>query len=215
MTGGHRQLVSIATDAVRLEGVLALPAQPVGLVLFAHGSGSSRQSPRNSAVAAALREVQVATLLMDLLSEDENHDTAMRFDIAMLVRRLGAAADWIADHHLTRDLPLGLFGGSTGAAAALTLAARRPGVVRALVVRGGRPDLAGTEVLPAVRAPTLLIAGGLDTEVVALNRAALQQLQCECRLDVIPGASHLFEEPGRLPIVIALALDWFERHLHA
>ncbi|HEU4775422.1 MAG TPA: alpha/beta family hydrolase [Telluria sp.] len=213
MTSGHRQLVSIAYDAVLLEGLLALPPEPSGMVLFAHGSGSSRQSPRNNAVAAALRDVGLGTLLLDLLAEDEDHDTAARFNIALLVRRLGAAADWLADFHLTGHLPLGLFGASTGAAAALALAAERPDRVRAVVARGGRPDLAGPATLPAVRAPTLLLVGALDTEVLALNQNALEQLQCEKRLVVIPGASHLFEEAGGLETVSRLAAQWFARCL--
>ena len=213
MTNGHRQLVSITHDTALLEGLLALPPDPVGMVLFAHGSGSSRQSPRNNAVAAALREVGLGTLLLDLLAEDENPDTAARFNIALLVRRLGAAADWLADFSLTRHLPLGLFGGSTGAAAALSLAAERPDRVRAVVARGGRPDLADPAVLPAVRAPTLLIVGALDTEVLALNHGALDQLQCEKRLVVIPDASHLFEEAGRLEMVAELAAQWLLRCL--
>jgi putative phosphoribosyl transferase len=215
MTSGHRQLVSMSTDGVRLEGLLALPPDPAGLVLFAHGSGSSRLSPRNNALAAALRDGGLGTLLMDLLAESENDDTAARFNIAQLVRRLGAAADWLADFSLTHHLPLGVFGASTGAAAAFALAAERPDLVRAVVARGGRPDLAGAAVLPAVRAPSLLIVGGLDTEVLALNAGALERLRCEKRLEVVPGASHLFEEAGRLEIVSSLAAQWFGRYLPA
>ena len=209
----HRELVTIGTGAGTVEGLLALPADPAGMVLFAHGSGSSRHSPRNNFVAAELRKAGLGTLMMDLLSEDEDHDTAKRFDIGLLARRLAAAADWVAEYPATRALPLGLFGASTGAAAALALAAARPAAIAAVVSRGGRPDLAGPDVLAAVRAPTLLLVGGLDTEVITLNRSAYAQLACEKRLDIIPGASHLFEEPGRLDIVAHHAVDWLERHL--
>jgi putative phosphoribosyl transferase len=209
----HRQLVNIAVDDIRLEGLLALPPAPIGMVLFAHGSGSSRHSPRNNFVAQELRKVGLATLLMDLLGTDEDHDTATRFDIALLARRLEAVADWLADHRDTRSLPLGLFGASTGAAAALALAAARPNSVRAVVSRGGRPDLAGPEILAAVRAPTLFIVGALDTEVAILNNRALEQLAGEKRMEIIPGATHLFEEAGRLEVVAALAARWFARYL--
>lgn len=215
MNNGHRQLVGITYEGVRLEGLLAMPPQASGMVLFAHGSGSSRHSPRNNAVAGALRAAGFGTLLMDLLAEHEDHDTAARFHIAMLVRRLGAAADWLADFSRSHHLPLGVFGASTGAAAAFALAAERPDRVRAVVSRGGRPDLAGAGVLPAVRAPSLLIVGALDTDVLAYNRDALAQLQCEKQLALIPGASHLFAEAGRLELVAGLATRWFERHLPA
>ena len=209
----HRELVTIGTGTATVEGMLALPANPLGMVLFAHGSGSSRHSPRNNFVAAELRRAGLGTLLMDLLSEDEDHDTSKRFDIGLLAHRLAAAADWVAEYPATRALPLGLFGASTGAAAALALAAARPAAIAAVVSRGGRPDLAGPAVLAAVCAPTLLLVGGLDTEVIVLNQTAYAQLACEKRLDIIPGASHLFEEPGRLEIVAQHAVDWLERHL--
>ena len=209
---GHRELVTIGTDSGRVEGLLALPPQTSGMVLFAHGSGSSRHSPRNNYVAGELRKAGLGTLLMDLLSEEEDHDTARRFDIALLVRRLAAAADWVAEYAATRSLPLGLFGASTGAAAALALAAARPDIVAAVVSRGGRPDLAGPATLAAVRAPTLLIVGGLDTEVIALNQAARAQLSCVKQLDIVPGASHLFEEPGCINMVASHAVDWFSRY---
>lgn len=209
----HRQLVNIAVDDILLEGLLALPPAPTGMVLFAHGSGSSRHSPRNNFVAQELRKVGLATLLMDLLGTDEDHDTATRFDIALLARRLEAVADWLADHRDTRSLPLGLFGASTGAAAALALAAARPNSVHAVVSRGGRPDLAGPDILAAVRAPTLLIVGALDTEVAILNQRALEQLAGEKRIEIVPGATHLFEEAGRLEVVAALAARWFARYL--
>lgn len=210
---GHRELVTIGTDHTRVEGLLALPAQAGGMVLFAHGSGSSRHSPRNNFVAGKLRNAGLGTLVMDLLDEDEDHDTSKRFDIALLTRRLAAAADWVAEYAATRALPLGLFGASTGAAAALMLAAQRPDAIAAVVSRGGRPDLAGADVLAAVRAPTLLIVGGLDTEVIGLNQLARTSLSCKTHLEIVPGASHLFEEPGRIEIVAELAADWFSRHL--
>ncbi|MBC7453693.1 MAG: dienelactone hydrolase family protein [Massilia sp.] len=204
----HRQLVSIAVDGVVVEGTLALPVSPSGMVLFAHGSGSSRHSPRNNAVAAELRKAGLGTLLMDLLSESEDPDTGRRFDIAMLARRLGAATDWLADYPATRSVPIGLFGASTGAAAALALAAQRPEAVAAVVSRGGRPELAGREILAAVRAPTLLIVGSLDTEVVHLNTVAHAHMTCEKRIDIVEGATHLFEEPGRLDVAAQLAAQW-------
>ena len=209
----HRQLVSIAVDGVVVEGTLALPVSPSGMVLFAHGSGSSRLSPRNNAVAAELRKAGLGTLLMDLLSESEDPDTRRRFDIAMLARRLGAATDWLADYPATRSVPIGLFGASTGAAAALALAAQRPEAVAAVVSRGGRPELAGRDILAAVRAPTLLIVGSLDTEVVHLNTDAHAHMTCEKRIDIVEGATHLFEEPGRLDVVAQLAAQWFTRWL--
>lgn len=209
----RKELVRIAAGAVELEGMLALPATPIGLVLFAHGSGSSRHSPRNNLVAARLHDAGVGTLLLDLLSQDEDrrHDT--RFDIALLTERLGLAASWLATEPLTAPLSLGLFGASTGAAAALQLAARDGSGIAAVVSRGGRPDLAGPAALAAVIAPTLLIVGGDDGVVVDLNRQALSLLRCDKQLLVIPGATHLFEEPGKLDEVAQAAGDWFVRHL--
>ena len=209
----HRQLVVIPIDQVQVEGTLALPESPRGMVLFAHGSGSSRLSPRNNAVASELRRAGLGTLLMDLLGDEENHDTARRFDIALLARRLGAAAAWLADNGATRALPLGLFGASTGAAAALQLAAQSPQDFGAVVARGARPDLVAPPVLGAVRAPTLLIVGALDTEVAALNRSAFERLGCDKRFELVPGATHLFEEPGCLDMVASLAARWFAQHL--
>ena len=212
---GHRQLVTFAADSVRLEGLLALPPDPLGMVLFAHGSGSGRHSARNGAVASALRRAGLGTLLVDLLSEDEDYDTSRRFDIHMLTHRLGLAADWLADHPDTQHLPLCLFGGSTGAAAALALAAARPAEVGGVVCRGGRPDLAADDVLAAVNAPTLFIVGALDAEVIVLNHRAYQLLGAEKHMDIVPGASHLFEEAGRLDVVASLATRWFLTHLPA
>lgn len=209
----HRELVTIGSDACSVEGLLALPADPKGMVLFAHGSGSSRHSPRNAVVAAQLRRAGLGTLLMDLLSEDEDADSARHFDVPLLTRRLASAADWLGEYAATRALQMGLFGASTGAAAALSLAAARPRRIAALVSRGGRPDLARPEVIAQVRAPTLLLVGALDTEVLALNRSAHNLLAGDKHLEVIPGASHLFEEPGCIELVATHATDWFERYL--
>jgi putative phosphoribosyl transferase len=195
-----------------LDGLLSLPTPCRGLVLFAHGSGSSRLSPRNTHVAEALQGAGLGTLLFDLLTEAEALDRANVFDIPLLGERLLMATDWAARDTETAGLPLGYFGASTGAAAALVAAARAGARVGAVVSRGGRPDLAGA-ALPAVAAPTLLIVGGADHEVLALNEAALAELRCEKALEVVPGATHLFEEPGTLDAVIGLARRWFLDHL--
>jgi len=197
-----------------LEGLLGVPRAAGGVILFAHGSGSSRFSPRNTYVARALQDAGFATLLFDLLRADEQDDRANVFDIALLSERLEQAIAWVAADKRTRGLAVGLFGASTGAAAALVAAARRGDVVRAVVSRGGRPDLAGA-ALARVRAPTLLIVGGADSQVLDLNRAALAMITAEARLEVVPGATHLFEEPGTLDGVIAAASAWFRRHLRA
>ena len=205
-----------ATDAtgvrVALPGRLQLPTPPTGLVLFAHGSGSSRTSPRNEFVASVLHESWIGTLLFDLLTEQEATDRVNVFDISLLAERLLAAVRFVGEFEQTRHLPLGAFGASTGAAAALAAAAREPRIA-AVVSRGGRPDLAGRR-LRAVRAPTLLIVGGLDTDVLALNERVLADLDCEKHLAVVPGATHLFEEPGTLAEAARLAAEWFARHLH-
>ena len=210
--------VRIPAGPVLLFGDLDRPEGAVGIALFAHGSGSSRKSPRNRAVASALVEGGLATLLFDLLTpEEEEIDSrtgALRFDIGLLAQRLIEATDWVADQKLTSDLPVGYFGASTGAAAALVAAAERPAAVRAVVSRGGRPDLAGP-ALPHVRAATLLIVGGADYRVLALNREALAKLQTEKELVVVRGATHLFEEPGALSEVARLAGAWFLRYLRA
>jgi dienelactone hydrolase len=190
--------------------LLRLPEGAVGVVAFAHGSGSSRLSRRNNYVADALGEARLATLLFDLLDDDEALDRRNVFDIALLGARLKAAANWLKADVATRDLPLGLFGASTGAAAALVAAAGDEGV-SAVVSRGGRPDLA-MEMLPEVRAPTLLIVGALDRDVLALNRQALAALLCKKDLRIVPGASHLFEEPGTLDVVVDLSRSWFVDH---
>jgi putative phosphoribosyl transferase len=197
-----------------LGGELIVPAGARGLVLFAHGSGSSRHSPRNRFVAESLHGRRLGTLLFDLLTESEGHDNAHVFDIALLGQRLLQAMAWVRQRPDVNKLRLGLFGASTGAAAALVAAAERPLDVSAVVSRGGRPDLAG-RALAQVRAPTLLLVGTLDTEVLALNREALQQLSCEKRLEVIPRATHLFEEAGTLERVAHSAGDWLARHLGA
>jgi len=207
---------AIEVAGVRLAGDLALPQPARGVVVFAHGSGSSRFSPRNRYVAEALRQEGLGTLLLDLLTGDEEDVDArtahLRFDVPLLAERLVAAIDWVHGVDDARDLSVGCFGASTGAAAALSAAARRRALVRAIVSRGGRPDLAQND-LPSVRAPTLLIVGGRDDVVIELNKQAMAQLRCEARLEVIPGATHLFEEPGALEQVARLAAAWFLRFL--
>ncbi|MET7905484.1 dienelactone hydrolase family protein [Streptomyces sp. NPDC005355] len=204
----------IAADDAMLVGDLALPEPAIGVVAFAHGSGSSRHSPRNRAVARVLQEAGLATLLFDLLTEAEERVDAItaehRFDIPLLSRRLVGAVDWLAGHPATSGLPVGLFGASTGAAAALTAAAERPERVGAVVSRGGRPDLAGG-ALSRVRAPVLLIVGGDDHEVLRLNEQAAAMLAAPNEIYVVPGASHLFEEPGTLEQAAEAARDWFVR----
>jgi putative phosphoribosyl transferase len=209
------EAVRIACANATIDGELALPEQPRGVVLFAHGSGSSRHSPRNRFVAAQLQAAGLGTLLIDLLTPDEDRDYERRFDIVLLTERLAGAARWLARDPRMRDLPLGLFGASTGAAAALRLAASMPDMVAAVVSRGGRPDLAGSDALRAVHAPVLLIVGGLDDVVIDLNEAARAQMQCPARIDIVPGATHLFEEPGTLERVAELAADWLGTHLDA
>jgi pimeloyl-ACP methyl ester carboxylesterase len=214
MTTEQRRTVSVILPPHGGEGLLGLPAsQARGIVLFAHGSGSSRLSPRNLHVAGVLQQTGLATLLFDLLTEAEAEDRGNVFDIPLLAERLDSATDWAGTWPATRGLALGLFGASTGAAAALVLAARR-GEVRAVVSRGGRPDLAA-EALPRVAAPTLLIVGGADRQVLELNRQARRHLRCLSRLGIVPGATHLFEEAGALEQVAALAQAWFRRHLDA
>jgi putative phosphoribosyl transferase len=212
----EQRLVQVPAGTVTLDGNLTLPEYAQAIVLFAHGSGSSRHSPRNRYVARVLNEAKLATLLIDLLTlHEEVIDTRtahLRFDIDLLAERLVDATDWLTQFPDTKHLPIGYFGASTGAAAALAAAAVRPDVVGAVVSRGGRPDLAGS-ALPRVRAPTLLIVGGDDRQVIELNRAALAQLRCEKQLVIVPAATHLFEEPGALDEVARLARDWFQRYL--
>jgi putative phosphoribosyl transferase len=208
--------VTLETDGVTLPGDLVVPDEARGIVVFAHGSGSSRLSPRNQAVAAGLTRAGFGTLLFDLLTAEEERidarDAALRFDIALLARRLTGAVGWLDGQEAAHGLPLGVFGASTGAAAALVTAAQRPGQVRAVVSRGGRPDLAGA-ALTRVRAPVLLIVGQDDPQVLGLNFAARRDLPPATEMVVIEGAGHLFEEPGALDQVTALAADWFRRHL--
>ena len=199
-----------------IQGDLVLPDEPRGLVIFAHGSGSSRHSPRNRMVASVLNDASFGALLFDLLTPAEEEvdlrTRELRFDIRLLTDRLLAAIDAVGGRPDTAQLPLGLFGASTGAAAALIAAAERADQVRAVVSRGGRPDLAA-EALPAVRAPTLLVVGGLDDVVIGLNRDAASRMTCEHDVAIVPGATHLFEELGTLEEVSRLAIGWFERHL--
>jgi putative phosphoribosyl transferase len=216
--GLDTSIISIPAGTVALVGDLALPTGAEAVVLFAHGSGSSRFSPRNRYVAGRLQAAGLGTLLLDLLTAeeervDEARRGALRFDVDLLAGRLVAATDWLRSHPATRGLTVGYFGASTGAAAALDAAARRPQTVAAIVSRGGRPDLAGA--LEAVHTPTLLIVGGADTVVLRLNREAMRRLGCEHRLEIVPGATHLSEEPGALERVAELAVDWFRRHLLA
>jgi pimeloyl-ACP methyl ester carboxylesterase len=212
----EEQLVRIPAGPVTLEGNLSLPEEARAVVLFAHGSGSSRHSSRNRYVARVLNEAKLATLLIDLLTVDEEvidmRTAQLRFDIGLLAERLVDATDWLTQFPDTQQLRIGYFGASTGAAAALVAAAVRQEVINAIVSRGGRPDLAGA-ALAHVRAPTLLIVGGDDAQVIQLNREALAQLHCEKQLVIVPGATHLFEEPGALDEVARLARNWFQRYL--
>src|SRR5215218_6025121 len=209
--------VRVSAGPVALEGNLGIPDHARGVVLFAHGSGSGRHSPRNRYVAQALREAGLAILLIDLLTlEEEEVDLRtrhLRFDIGLLAERLVGATDWLAADPRTANLPVGYFGASTGGGAALVAAAQRPERVAAVVSRGGRPDLAG-DALPRVMVPTFLIVGGDDEPVIEMNQWALARLGAPVkRLEIVPGASHLFEEPGTLEVVARLAADWFTRHL--
>jgi putative phosphoribosyl transferase len=209
----QKELVRIPADSVQMEGMLEVPPDALGIILFAHGSGSSRLSPRNNYVAGVLREARLGTLLLDLLTPQEDQVYQTRFNISLLTQRLYTAADWLRQSGDTSSLPLGLFGASTGAAAALQVAAIIGPAVGAVVSRGGRPDLAGQSALEKVTAPTLLVVGGLDGVVIDLNKAAYAVLRCEKQLVIIPGATHLFEEPGTLEKVAELARDWFLRYL--
>lgn len=210
------QSVQVSAGSVILEGNLGIPEGARGVVLFAHGSGSSRHSPRNRYVADQLRLAGLATLLLDLLTEEEEavdeYSSHLRFDIGLLADRLVGATDWLDEEPRTAGLSVGSFGASTGGGAALVAAARRPQRIGAVVSRGGRPDLAG-EALPAVRASTLLLVGGKDLPIIGLNEQALAQLGAPVKkLVIVPGATHLFEEPGKLEEVARLAAEWFTRH---
>ena len=216
--GIKNRFVQVDTGTVVLEGDLSIPEGAQGIVVFVHGSGSSRHSPRNQYVANMLQAGGLATLLFDLLTEQEERidlvTRQMRFDIDLLARRTIGAAEWLVEQPDARDLKIGFFGSSTGAAAALIAAAERPQLAGAVVSRGGRPDLAG-QALSVVKAPVLLIVGELDTVVIDLNQKALQQMRNAIvkRLEIVPGASHLFEEPGTLEIAALLARGWFQRYL--
>lgn len=207
------QLVHIPVGTHAVEGLLVLPASPIGLVVFAHGSGSSRHSPRNNQVARVLHERQIGTLLLDLLTPEEDLERQSRFDIALLTQRLLSVTHWLRLQPATHTLPLAYFGASTGAAAALMAAAALGDDIQAVVSRGGRPDLAEPQNLARVQCPTLLLVGGLDEGVLMLNQQAASEMRCPHTLSVIPGATHLFEEPGTLDAVASQAADWFERHL--
>jgi dienelactone hydrolase len=205
--------VIVSTGGVRLPGTLILPGGAESVVLFAHGSGSSRLSPRNIFVAGVLHASCIGSLLMDLLTQTEDANYSTRFDIALLTSRLIGASYWLTTAARTAGMKLGYFGASTGAAAALRAAAQFNGEIGAVVSRSGRPDLAGEEALSAVRSPSLFIVGDLDAEVVELNRTACQQLICKKHVSVVPGATHLFEEPGTLEEAARLASEWFKNHL--
>jgi dienelactone hydrolase len=206
------QIVHIPVNGIKLEGALAIPAEAQGIVLFAHGSGSSRHSPRNNLVAQVLQKAGMGTLLMDLLTPREDATYETRFDIDLLTRRLESATQWLTEQPQTRSLKIGYFGASTGAAAALQAAATLGASIGAVVSRGGRPDLA-MAVLDRVQSPTLLIVGGLDDIVIDLNQEAYGKLKAVKHLVIVPGATHLFEEPGTLQEVARLAADWFKQHL--
>jgi putative phosphoribosyl transferase len=210
--------VSIQVPEGVLGATLVVPSSAQGLVIFAHGSGSSRFSPRNRLVARELNEARFATLLMDLLTSDEDRRDELtaefRFDIGLLARRLGAATQWATQQFADESLPIGYFGASTGAAAALVAGADAGDAIRAIVSRGGRPDLAG-DALPRVTAPTLLIVGGEDRPVIEMNQRAQDRLRCESELVIVPGATHLFEETGALEKVAELASEWFSKYLQS
>jgi putative phosphoribosyl transferase len=209
---GFVQPVSLVLEGHRLEGLLGVPPQPRGIVVFAHGSGSGRFSPRNNFVARTLQAGSLATLLLDLLDENEAEDRQKVFDIDLLADRLLGTVLWVAAQEATKNLHVGYFGASTGAGAALQAAARRPDSVSAVVCRGGRPDLAAP-YLAKVVAPTLLIVGGQDVPVIEMNQRALAYLKCTKEIVTVPGATHLFQEPGTLERVATLALQWFQRYL--
>lgn len=207
------QLVQIPVDHADIEGMLELPANARGIVLFAHGSGSSRHSPRNNFVARVLREHGMGTFLLDLLTLSEDLDYQTRFDIPLLTLRLLLATRWVRMHQATRRLPIGYFGASTGAAAALQAAAELGTEIFAVVSRGGRPDLAGSRALAHINCPALLLVGGKDDEVLELNREALERMDGVKELSIVSGATHLFEEPGTLETVAHEAASWFSRHV--
>jgi putative phosphoribosyl transferase len=207
-----KKLVKIPSGQLEIEGVLEVPAHAIGMVVFAHGSGSSRFSPRNNYVAGELHHARIGTLLLDLLTPGEDIQYSTRFNISLLAERLASAVEWVQGQAGKKPLPVGLFGASTGAAAALQVAALPAAHVAAVVSRGGRPDLAGTAAMGQVHAPTLLIVGGNDADVLELNKTAYHALRCEKRLEIVAGATHLFEEAGALEEVAEIATAWFVQH---
>lgn len=213
MNSPYKELVKINVDSGHLEGMLEVPDNAIGIVAFAHGGGSNRLSPRNNYVAAQLRKAHIATLLIDLLTEPENQIYAIRFNIHLLTQRLNAVCGWIEKNNVISELPLGLFGASTGVAAVLEVAATHSKGITAIVGRGGRPDLADQHALKSIKSPTLFIVGGHDETVLTLNQHALLLLNCKKNLDIIPGATHLFEEPGALEKVSELAVAWFLKYM--
>jgi dienelactone hydrolase len=213
MSQAFDQIVHIAAGNIHIEGMLELPNNAQGIVIFAHGSGSSRHSPRNNYVARILHSGGMGTLLMDLLTPEEDMDDETRFDIPLLTHRLLAATDWLQTQHRLNQLPIGYFGASTGAAAALQAAAEPGNKISAVVSRGGRPDMASADALSRVNSPTLLLIGGLDDIVIELNQEAFSHMHCTKHISIIPSASHLFEEPGTLEKVAKLASDWFKHYL--
>lgn len=215
MSEAFEKLVHIPADNIHIEGMLELPEKAKGIILFAHGSGSSRHSPRNNYVARILHSARMGTLLMDLLTPEEDMDYQVRFDIPLLTRRLLATTHWLQTEQQIKHLPVGYFGASTGAAAALQAAAVLGNKISAVVSRGGRPDMAGADNLSRVSSPTLLLIGGLDDVVIELNQEAYSHMHCTKHITIIPGATHLFEEPGTLETVASLASDWFKQYLIA
>jgi putative phosphoribosyl transferase len=207
-----KKLVKIPSGQLEIEGVLEVPAHAIGMVVFAHGSGSSRFSPRNNYVAGELHHARIGTLLLDLLTPGEDMQYSTRFNISLLAERLASAVEWVQGQPGKKPLRVGLFGASTGAAAALQVAALPAAHIAAVVSRGGRPDLAGTAAMGQVHAPTLLIVGGNDVDVLELNKTAYHALRCEKRLEVVAGATHLFEEAGALEEVAEIASAWFVQH---
>ena len=215
MTLPLEQLVSIPAGQTPMEGLLSLPDAAIGLVLFAHGSGNNRHSTRNNYVAGVLHAHRVGTLLLDLITPEENQDCRTCFDIGLLAQRLDAATGWLRQQALTQAMPMGYFGTRTGATAALMVAAGQEHCVQAVVSRGGRPDLAGADRLAHVRCPTLLLVGSRDNDVLELNRQAASHMRCACSVSVVRGATHLFQESGALDAVARQTVTWFEKYLKA
>lgn len=208
-----KELVKVKADKVYLDGILEVPENAIGLVLFAHGADSNRLSPRNDYVAKQLRNAQIGTLLIDLLTKEENQLYTTRFNIPLMTMRLNAICNWVETHPSIANLPLGLYGSSTGGAAALEVAAKHSKGIAAVVSRGGRPDLASQQTLLSIVSPTLLIVGGHDGSVLDMNQRAFAVLKNKKKLEIISGATHLFEEPGALEKVAELSSAWFRRHM--